>query len=58
METTTDPPSPYPPRTPSPSVWCWNWERCGGIGVPGWEGGGLGEACKGCEEKEVACGTD
>jgi hypothetical protein len=35
--------------------WCWCccWQTCGGIGDPGYTGGGVPELCTACEEKRL-----
>ena len=36
------------------SVWCVYWQRCHGVGVPGYRGGGEVELCYECERERLA----
>lgn len=37
-------------------AWCWccHWAWCGGVGVPGWRGGGEADLCDRCEADRAA----
>ena len=42
------------PRTFSDCVWCSRWQACGGMFVPGYEGGGQPMLCEACERGRLA----